>query len=69
MEKIVSDPEALTKISRHELIREAGSQGSEFIMWMMMRGALSAKVKKIHQNYSIPISNTGAGTMILENID
>ncbi|MCF6326607.1 MAG: protocatechuate 3,4-dioxygenase [Devosiaceae bacterium] len=69
MDKIVTDPEALTKISRHELIREAGSQGSEFIMWMMMRGALSAKVKKIHQNYSIPISNTGAGTMILENVD
>lgn len=66
MEKIVSDPEALTKISRHELIREAGSQGSEFIMWMMMRGALGDNVKALHQNYHIPISNTGAGTMILE---
>ncbi len=69
MEKIVSDPEALTKISRHELIRQAGSQGSEFIMWMMMRGALGDKVKALHQNYHIPISNTGAGTMILECVD
>ncbi|MBL4808377.1 MAG: protocatechuate 3,4-dioxygenase [Rhodobacteraceae bacterium] len=68
MEKIISDPEALTKISRHELIRQAGSQGSEFIMWMMMRGALG-NVKALHQNYHIPISNTAAGTMIMESID
>jgi protocatechuate 4,5-dioxygenase beta chain len=66
MEKIVSDPEELTKISRHELIEQAGAQGSEFIMWMMMRGALSEKVTPLHKNYHIPISNTGAGTMILE---
>ena len=66
MEKIVTDPESLTKISREELILKAGSQGSEFIMWMMMRGALGDKVKAVHQNYHIPISNTGAGTMILE---
>ncbi len=69
MEKIVTAPEELTKIGRHELIREAGSQGSEFIMWMMMRGALSPNVNLLHQNYTIPISNTGAGTMILENIN
>jgi len=66
MEKIVSDPEALTKISRHELVRKAGAQGTEFLMWMMMRGALGDKVTPLHQNYHIPISNTGAGTMMLE---
>lgn len=66
MEKIVSDPEELTKISRHELVRQAGAQGTEFLMWMMMRGALGDNVKAIHQNYHIPISNTGAGTMIME---
>ncbi len=69
MEKIVSAPEELTKISRHELVRQAGAQGTEFLMWMMMRGALSAKVKVISSNYHIPISNTGAGTMIMECID
>jgi protocatechuate 4,5-dioxygenase beta chain len=66
MEKIVSAPEELTKISRHELVRQAGAQGTEFLMWMMMRGALGSKVKKLHANYHIPISNTGAGTMLLE---
>jgi protocatechuate 4,5-dioxygenase, beta chain len=66
MEKIVTDPESMTKISRHELVRLAGAQGTEFLMWMMMRGALGDKVKPLHQNYHIPISNTGAGTMLLE---
>lgn len=69
MEKIVTDPESLTKISRRELVRQAGAQGTEFLMWMMMRGALGDKVNALHQNYHIPISNTGAGTMILECAD
>lgn len=69
MEKIVSDPEELTKISRHELVRQAGSQGTEFLMWMMMRGALTPEVNLVSSNYHIPISNTGAGTMIMECVD
>jgi protocatechuate 4,5-dioxygenase beta chain len=67
MDKIVTDPKALTKISRHELVREAGAQGTEFIMWMMMRGALSEDVTLLSSNYHIPISNTAAGTMIMES--
>lgn len=66
IEKIVSDPDALTKISRRELVEQAGAQGTEFIMWMMMRGALSPQVKSLHQNYRIPISNTAACAMVLE---
>ena len=67
MEKIVDDPVALTKITRHELVEKAGAQGTEFLMWMMMRGALGDKVTKVTENYHIPISNTGAGTMVLES--
>lgn len=66
MDKIVTDPEALTRISRHELVLKAGAQGTEFLMWLMMRGALGEKVVPLHKNYHIPISNTGAGTMMLE---
>lgn len=69
MEKIVSDPEALTEISRHELVRQAGAQGTEFLMWLMMRGALSKEVNLVSSNYHIPISNTGAGTMVMECVD
>ena len=69
MDKIVTDPDELTKISRHELVRQAGAQGTEFLMWMMMRGTLGDKVNLIHKNYHIPISNTGAGTMLMECMD
>ncbi len=67
MEKIVSDPEQLAKLSIHDLVKEAGAQGAEFILWLIMRGALTGKVSQIHRNYHIPISNTAAGLLLLEN--
>jgi gallate dioxygenase len=41
-------------------------EGSEVIMWLVMRGALSAKVKKLHQAYYLP-SMTPIATVIYEN--
>ena len=67
MDKIVNDPESLARLSIHDLVREAGAQGAEFIQWIAMRGALHGKVSSIHSNYHIPISNTAVGVMILEN--
>lgn len=67
MDKLVHDPEELTKMSIRELIREAGAQGAEFIHWLIMRGALTGRVSEIHRNYHIPISNTAAGLLVLEN--
>jgi protocatechuate 4,5-dioxygenase beta chain len=67
MEKIVSDPEALTEYSIHDLVRLAGAQGAELIMWLTMRGALSGKVSKLHSHYHLPISNTATGVLLLEN--
>ena len=66
MEKIVDQPEELTGYSIHDLVRLAGSQGTELILWLAMRGALGAKVKCLHSNYHIPISNTAAGLLLLE---
>ncbi|MCX7173555.1 MAG: class III extradiol dioxygenase family protein [Proteobacteria bacterium] len=66
MEKIVDEPESLTRYSIHELVRLAGAQGAEFILWLAMRGALGNKVRKIYSNYHIPISNTAAGVLVLE---
>ena len=66
LENIVSNPEVLTKITRQELVQNAGAQGTEFLMWMMMRGALGDNVNEITRNYHIPISNTAAGTLLLE---
>lgn len=66
MEKLVDEPEALTEFSIHDIVRLAGTQGTEIIMWLVMRGALGARVKKVHSRYHIPISNTAAGVMVLE---
>ncbi|KAA0684504.1 class III extradiol dioxygenase family protein [Azospirillum brasilense] len=67
LEKIVDEPEALAKYSIHDLVRLAGAQGAELILWLIMRGALGRKVSKVHSNYHIPISNTGAGLLVLES--
>ena len=67
MEKIVNDPEVLSRYSIHDLVQLAGSQGAEFIHWLMMRGALTGRVTRLHSNYHIPISNTAAGLLLLEN--
>lgn len=68
MEKLVDEPEALTEFSIHDIVRLAGTQGTEIIMWLVMRGALGEQVKKVHSSYHVPISNTAAGVMVLENV-
>lgn len=67
LEKIVDAPEELTHYSSVELVREAGAQGAEFVMWLAMRGALTGTVRKLHVNYHVPISNTATGLLLLEN--
>ena len=64
---IVDDPDSLAKYSIHDLVAEAGAQGVEFLNWMAMRGALPGHVVEAHRNYHIPISNTAAATVVLEN--
>ena len=67
MDKIVSDPEALTKYTNDDLIEIAGAQGVELNMWIAMRGCMLGKVTEVHRNYVAPISNTGAGLQLLLN--
>jgi protocatechuate 4,5-dioxygenase beta chain len=66
MDKIVNDPEALARYSIPDLVRLSGAQGAEFILWLTMRGALGDKVKMIHSNYYVAISNTATALMVLE---
>ncbi|MGH3651107.1 MAG: class III extradiol dioxygenase subunit beta [Acidimicrobiia bacterium] len=67
LDKLVEDPESLTKISHTELLSEAGSEGIELVMWLIMRGALGKRVREVHRHYHVPASNTAAGLMILES--
>ncbi len=67
LEKLVADPEALTRFSIHDLVRLAGTQGVELINWLVARGALAEPVTRIHSHYHIPVSNTAAGLVALES--
>ena len=69
MDKLVGEPEFLTRYSIHDFVEESGAQGVEFLNWMAMRGALTGQVSEVHRNYHIPISNTAAATVVLENRD
>ena len=66
LDNLSRDPEALTKISHLEYMREAGAEGIELVMWLIMRGALGEKVKEIYRFYHVPASSTGVGSIILE---
>ncbi len=67
LDKIVAEPEALTRYSIHDWVEQSGSQGVEFLNWMAMRGALTGRVSELSRNYHIPISNTAAATVVYEN--
>jgi protocatechuate 4,5-dioxygenase beta chain len=67
LDRLVSDPQALTRIPLVQYIREAGSEGIELVMWLIMRGALDENVRELHRFYHVPASNTAVGHMILEN--
>jgi protocatechuate 4,5-dioxygenase beta chain len=67
LDHFVSDPAALLPISRTQYIREAGSEGIELVMWLIMRGAMDDNVKEVHRFYHVPASNTAVGHLILEN--
>ena len=61
-----NDPAALAEITIADYARLGGMEGSEVIMWLVMRGALSANVRKVHQSYYLP-SMTALATAIYEN--
>jgi protocatechuate 4,5-dioxygenase beta chain len=66
MESMRCDPAWATRFSTVELVQLAGTQGVELLNWLVARGALPEKVRAVHSNYHIPISNTAAGLMVLE---
>lgn len=66
LDLLEKDPEKLTEITIAEYAEKGGMEGSEVIMWLVMRGALAPKVKKLHQAYYLP-SMTPIATVIFEN--
>lgn len=67
LDAIENDPEKLAALTREDYVREAGSEGIELIMWLVMRGAMNAEVRKVHSAYHVPASNTAAGIALFDN--
>ncbi len=67
LDRLTSDPEGLARLPHLEYVREAGSEGIELVMWLIMRGALDAGAREVHRFYHVPASNTAVGHLILEN--
>ncbi len=66
LDGLVDDPEAIANIPHIDYVREAGSEGIELVMWLVMRGALGRAVKETYRFYHIPASSTAVGHLILE---
>jgi hypothetical protein len=67
LDGLVADPEAVTRIGHTEYLREAGAEGIELVMWLVMRGALDPHVKEVYRATHVPTSNTHNGLLVLEN--
>jgi len=67
LDGLVTDPQSLAEIPHVDYMREAGSEGIELVMWLIMRGALDEDVTELHRHYHVPASNTAVGHIILKN--
>jgi protocatechuate 4,5-dioxygenase beta chain len=66
LDGLTKDPKGLTQIPHVKYMREAGAEGVEMVMWLVMRGALDDDVKETYRFYTVPASNTAVGHIILE---
>jgi protocatechuate 4,5-dioxygenase beta chain len=67
LDNLSKNPQKLVKIPHIDYMREAGAEGIEMVMWLIMRGALDDKVDEVYRFYTVPASNTAVGHIILAN--
>jgi protocatechuate 4,5-dioxygenase beta chain len=69
LNRLVTDPEGLARIPHIEYVREAGSEGIELVMQLIMRGALGEQAEELYRFYHVPGSNTAVGHIVLRPLD
>jgi len=72
LDRLISDPEGLSRMPHIDYVREAGSEGIQLVMWLIARGAMNdvnggKQTSLRHRFYHVPASNTAVGHLILEN--
>ncbi|MGH3280704.1 MAG: class III extradiol dioxygenase subunit beta [Trebonia sp.] len=69
MDRLVKDPAELAQLQHLEYVREAGAEGIELVMWLIMRGALGPEAEELHRFYHVPGSNTAVGHLVLRSVE
>src|SRR5512139_3937398 len=67
LELLETEPEKLAEMRIADYARLGGMEGAEVIMWLIMRGALSPKVRKVHSQTYAP-SVTNIATVVFEDL-
>jgi gallate dioxygenase len=68
MDLLEEHPAQLVEMTHAEYATRGGMEGAEVIMWLVMRGAMSAHIRRLHRTYYLP-SMTGIATAIYEDVD
>ncbi len=66
LDLLENDPVALTNLTHAEYAERGGLEGGEVIMWLIMRGAMTDRIRRLHRTYYLP-SMTAIATAIYEN--
>ena len=66
LDLLETDPVALTNMTHAEYAERGGMEGAEVIMWLIMRGAMTDRIRRLHRTYYLP-SMTAIVTAIYEN--
>jgi len=69
LDNLTTHTTALRHITRLEYLRQAGTEGIELIMWLVMRAAMGKSVEELHRFYHVPASNTAVGHIVLKPLD
>jgi protocatechuate 4,5-dioxygenase beta chain len=69
LDKLTQDPAGLAKMPHLDYIREAGSEGVELVMWLIMLGAMGENPRELFRFYHVPASNTAVGHIVLRPAD
>lgn len=67
LDLLETNPEKLTEMRLAEYATLGGMEGAEIIMWLIMRGALSDKVRRVHRATYAP-SMTNIATLVFEDL-
>jgi gallate dioxygenase len=67
LDLLETEPERLLTLRIADYAARGGMEGAEVVMWLIMRGALSAQVRRVHRQTYAP-SVTNIATLVLEDL-